>query len=260
MWPLYGEVVTSEQTPPWPASPALFLDLDGTLLEIAEHPDAVAPSTELKRILAKLPAATEGAVALISGRTVEDVDRVLAPFRFAVAGVHGTQRRSPEGRMSRVVPPGDWLERILPRLERFVDLHPGLMLENKKLSLALHYRGRPDLEKVVQEFVAELELPSVVERLQGRKVVEIKPGSTDKGKAIRAYMSETPFLARTPVFVGDDVTDEAGFRVVNELGGISVKVGNGPTAAAWTLLSVSHVLAWLNSAMETNAQSGGESR
>ena len=74
--------------------------------------------------------------------------------------------------MSRVVPPGDWLERILPRLERFVDLHPGLMLENKKLSLALHYRGRPDLEKVVQEFVAELELPTVVERLQGRKVVD----------------------------------------------------------------------------------------
>lgn len=258
--PLYGEAVTSEQTPPWPASPAVFLDLDGTLLEIAEHPDAVAPSAELKRVLAKLPAATGGAVAFISGRTVEAVDRVLTPYRFAVAGVHGVQRRSADGRMSHVASSGDWLERVRLRLEQFVDRYPGLLLENKKLSLALHYRGRPDLEKVVQEFVAELELPSEVERLQGRKVVEIKPVNADKGKAIRAYMSEPPFLARTPVFVGDDVTDEAGFCAVNELGGVSVKVGNGPTAAAWTLSSVPHVLAWLNNALDANAQLGGESR
>ena len=228
-------------------------------MEIAEHPDAVAPSDELKRVLAKLPAATGGAVALISGRTVEDVDRILAPRRFAVAGVHGAQRRSPDGRMGSAVPRSDWIDHVLPRLKRFVDLNPGLVLENKKLSLALHYRGRPELEEAVQELVAGLELPPDIECLQGRKVVELKPGGVDKGKAISAFMSESPFARRTPVFVGDDVTDEAGFRAVNELGGISIKVGDGPTAAAWTLPSVSHVLSWLNSAMDASLQSGGDS-
>ena len=259
MSPLYGELVTSEQKPPWPASPAVFLDLDGTLLEIAEHPDAVAPSDELKRLLEKLPVATGGAVALISGRTVEDVDQILAPHRLAVAGVHGTQRRSVEGRMNHAAVSVEWVERLRPGLEQFVELHPGLLLEDKALSLAIHYRSRPDLQKVVSEFIADLELPPEVERLQGRKVVELKSRHTDKGQAIRAFMSERPFLNRTPVFVGDDVTDEAGFLVVNEMGGVSVKVGGGPTAAAWTLPNVSHVLSWLNSAMDAHSRIGGDS-
>lgn len=252
--------MTSEQNPPWPASPAVFLDLDGTLLEIAEHPDAVTPSDELKGILAKLPAATDGAIALISGRTVEDVDRIVAPYRLAVAGVHGTQRRSTEGRMSHASMTSEWVEHVSPALERFVDRHPGLVLENKGLSLAIHYRRRPELENVVLEFVAGLELPRDIEILRGRKVVELKSSHADKGKAIDAYMSESPFRNRTPVFVGDDVTDEAGFRVVNEMGGVSVKVGSGPTAARWTLPNVSHVLSWLNSVMGAGPQSGADAR
>lgn len=259
MSPLYGEAVTSEQKPPWPASPAVFLDLDGTLLEIAEHPDAVTPSGQLRRILAKLPAATGGAIALISGRTVEDVDRIVAPCRLAVAGVHGTQRRSSEGRMEKAPTSVEWVGRLRPDLARFVELHPGLLLEDKVFSLAVHYRGRPELENLVLEFLADLELPPDVERLRGRKVVELKSSRTDKGKAIRAFMAERPFLGRTPVFVGDDVTDEAGFRVVNEMGGVSVKVGNGPTAAAWELPDVSRVLSWLNSAMDAESQAGGSS-
>ena len=113
------------------------------------------------------------------------------------------------------------------------------------MSLALHYRGRPELEDTVQQFVAELDLPAAAEPLRGRKVIEIKPGQMNKGTAIRAFMSEPPFAGRTPVFAGDDVTDESGFAVVNELGGVSVKVGDGGTAADWTLPGVSHVLEWL---------------
>ena len=258
MSPLYGEPVTSQQNPPWPASPAVFLDLDGTLLEIAEHPDAVTPSDELKRLLENLPAATGGAVALISGRSVEDVDRILAPHRLAVAGVHGSQRRSVEGHMYHAADSVEWVERIRPELERFVAQHPGLLLEDKAFSMAIHYRARPELQKTVLKFISDVDLPSEIERLQGRKVVELKSRGVDKGKAIRAFMSENPFLDRTPVFVGDDVTDEAGFRVVNEMGGVSVKVGDGPTAAAWTLPNVSHVLAWLNSAMNAESRTGGK--
>ena len=134
-------------------------------------------------------------------------------------------------------------------MERFVEPHSGLLLENKGASLALHYRSRPDLEDTVQQFVASLDLPVAAERLQGRKVVEVKPRQVNKGTAIRAYMSEPPCAGRTPVFVGDDVTDESGFAVVNELGGVSVKVGAGSTVANWTLPDVSHVLDWLAEAI-----------
>ncbi len=117
------------------------------------------------------------------------------------------------------------------------------------MSLALHYRGRPELEDAVHQFVADLDLPATAERLRGRKVVEIKPGQMNKGTAIRAFMSEPPFAGRTPVFAGDDVTDESGFAVVNELGGVSVKVGDGATAADWALPGVPHVLEWLGDAI-----------
>jgi len=142
-------------------------------------------------------------------------------------------------------------------MERFTASHPGLLLENKGLSLALHYRNRPELEDTVQQFVADLDLPMAAERLQGRKVVEVKPRQMNKGAAIRAYLSEPPFAGRTPVFAGDDVTDESGFAVVNELGGISVKVGDGATAANWSLHGVSDVLDWLTEAVTDQQSSTG---
>lgn len=240
--------MTFEQTPPWPAAPAVFLDLDGTLLEIAETPDAATASHALRRVLSRLPGATGNALAIVSGRTVEDVDRVLAPHRLAVAGIHGLQRRRADGRMNSTPWPGEWIDDVCQQLRRFARAHPGLIVEHKRASLALHYRRRPDLEQRIEALVDSLVLPAGVEPLRGRKVVELKPHHADKGKAIRAYMSEAPFAGRTPVFAGDDVTDEAGFRVVNAMGGVSVKVGAGPTAAAWTLPGVADVLVWLNDA------------
>ena len=243
--PLYRARVTRTPRPPWPPEPAVFLDLDGTLIEIANRPDAVRRTDRLDALLARLPAATGDAVAVVSGRGIADVDRLLTPFRLPVAGIHGLERRSADGKVHRIPVDLDWLHDAHRAMEHFVAAHPGLLLENKGVSLALHYRGRPELEDAVQQFVAELDLPAAAERLRGRKVIEIKPGQMNKGTAIRAFMSEPPFAGRTPVFAGDDVTDESGFAVVNELGGVSVKVGDGATAADWALPGVSHVLEWL---------------
>ena len=216
----------------------------------------MAPTERLDRLLAKLPTAAGNAVAIISGRTVADVDRLLAPHRLAVAGIHGLERRSVAGRMERAAAQLDWIRSARGSMERFVESHPGLMLENKGVSLALHYRNRPELEDTVRKFVADLDLPAAVERLRGRKVVEIKPGEMNKGEAIRAYMSEPPFAGRTPVFAGDDVTDETGFQVVNELGGISIKVGDGATGAKWRLPGVADMIEWLSDSI--SSQFGSE--
>ena len=242
---MYGARVRRARRPPWPPDPAVFLDLDGTLIEIAERPDAVTLTARLDALLDRLPAATGNAVAIVSGRTVADVDRLLSPHRLAVAGIHGLERRTADGQFRRATVSPDWLQDARSSMEAFVKSRPGLLLENKGASLALHYRGRPDLESRVKQFVAGLDLPASAERLQGRKVVEVKPRQVNKGTAVGAYLSEAPFAGRTPLFVGDDVTDESGFLAVNDLDGVSVKVGAGDTAAHWRLPDVSSVLDWL---------------
>ena len=238
--------------------PAVFLDLDGTLVEIAPRPDAVAPTARLQALLGRLPGATGNAVAIVSGRPVEEVDRLLAPHRLAVAGIHGLERRVAAGAVEQTTVETDWIQDAKDTMERFVASHPGLILENKRVTLALHYRNRPELENTVQDFVANLDLPASVESLRGRKVIEVKPRRMNKGEAIRAFMSEPPFMGRTPVFAGDDVTDESGFTVVNELGGVSVKVGDGATGANWRLPGVSDVLDWLSDAISGQHVSGPE--
>jgi trehalose 6-phosphate phosphatase len=241
--------------PPWPARPALFLDLDGTLLEIAIEPERAAPSARLRALLPELQRATHGAVAMVSGRPIAELDRLLAPHVFAAAGVHGLERRDAAGRVVAPRPDAALLARIAARIAPFVAHHDGLLLEDKHLSVALHYRRRPDLAAAVGRFVVELaeEAPPGLEVLQGRMVFEFKPRGLDKGAAIRLFMTEPPFTGRTPIFVGDDVTDEAGFRAVNELDGVSVKVDAGASAARWRLESVADVLDWLESAVLARA-------
>lgn len=233
--------------PPWPARPALFLDFDGTLLEIAEEPGLVAPSDRLRALLPELGPACGGAVAVISGRPIAEIDRLLAPHRFPAAGIHGLERRDALGSVRSAAADSAALASARAALEPFVAAHPKLLLEDKERALALHYRRRPDLAEEVRRVVSTLEaaLPPELEVLPGRMVYEIKPRATSKGAAIREFMRESPFAGRTPLYIGDDVTDEAGFAAVNELGGVSVKVGAGRTTARFRLDGVGAVLGWL---------------
>jgi trehalose 6-phosphate phosphatase len=237
--------------PPWPERPALFLDLDGTLLEIADEPQNVRVSARVRALLPRLHSATGGAAALISGRPIADLDRLVAPFSFPAAGIHGLERRDGGGRIHSARIDSGMLAPARATIAAFVTQHPGLLFEDKGPTLALHYRKRPDLAAQVGRFVAELEhgLPPAFAVLGGRMVYEIKPRGVDKGLAIAAFMQEPPFVGRTALFVGDDLTDEAGFKVVNELAGVSVKVHAGPTAARWRLADVGAVLGWLERAL-----------
>lgn len=244
----YRVVVISKSTPRWPDQPALFLDLDGTLLDFAPEPARVEVSTRLRAILDDLSTATGGAVAFVSGRTLADLDRLLGEGRFPLAAVHGLERRSAGGELSTMEPDREGIERMHEKLERVARRYPRIHLEHKGTALALHYRGCPELEQQLIEHVEEqIEgMASELILMHGKLVLEIKPGVENKGTAIAAFMSEDPFRGRTPVFVGDDVTDEDGFRVVNELDGVSVKVGSGETGAKFRLADTQSVLDWLD--------------
>lgn len=239
--------MTAATEPHWPERPALFLDLDGTVLEFADAPDAVVRSRELDRILDGLGPSTGGAIAFITGRNIAELDRILAPHRFAVAGVHGLERRRADGAVTRVEGFGMALTKAKRRLDAWARRLSDTLVEDKALSVAFHFRKRPELAAELAARFGELaaELDDDLEVLEGDCVYEIKPRDGDKGRAIEAFMREPPFAGRTPVFVGDDVTDEAGFRVVNSLDGVSVKVGDGPTAARARLGDVDAVLTWL---------------
>ena len=232
-----------DPAPDW----AFFLDVDGTLLEHAEHPQAVHVSAELRGLLERLLGATEGAVALISGRSVEDIERLFAPLAVAIGGQHGTERRSASGALHRQSPPLEQMGRAAAELVRLTAAHEGLVFENKGMTLALHFRRAPGLAALVarEMYAIADRLGDAFELQAGKLVYEIKPSGKDKGSAIAEFMAEMPFRGRTPVFVGDDLTDEQGFAVVNKLGGHSVKVGSGVSRARFSLANASAVHAWL---------------
>jgi len=233
--------------PPPAADWAFFLDIDGTLLEHADTPDAVQVDGAMRSLLSDLQGGAGGALALISGRAVADVDRLFAPLLLPVAGQHGAERRDAAGRMHRHDFPAAPVRRAAQRLATFAAAHAGLLLEDKGRSLALHYRLAPQLEQQARALVDEVvaELGEGFELQRGKMVLEIRPGGRDKGSAIEEYMAEPPFRGRTPVFIGDDLTDEFGFGVVNAMGGVSVKVGEGPSQARWRIADAAAVGAWL---------------
>ncbi|MGH8509078.1 MAG: trehalose-phosphatase [Gammaproteobacteria bacterium] len=224
---------------------AFFLDVDGTLVDFADHPQAVELKPELVATISSLQGLVP--VALISGRPIVDLDRLFAPLRLPVAGQHGAERRTARGQLICMERPSEMSE-ARDALARFADTRSGLLLEDKGLSLALHYRLAPRLESEVEALMTDW-TQTLGERfvlLAGSMVYEIRPGGMDKGKAIAAFMEEGPFAGRVPVFIGDDITDEDGFVTVNVVGGQSVKVGDGETAARWRLGDVACVLHWLD--------------
>lgn len=226
---------------------AIFLDIDGTLLEHVERPDAVRADPALGRLLAGLRAATGGALALISGRPLAVLDALFAPLCLAVAGQHGVERRDAGGNLHRHAISQEPLRRAVRQLGEFAARHAGLLLEDKGHSLALHYRLAPELGGAAREAVnrALAALGPEFEMQSGKLVFEIKPGGRDKGTAIEEFMGEPPFAGRVPVFIGDDATDEYGFAIVNRAGGHSIKVGPGESIASGRLGDAAAVREWL---------------
>jgi trehalose 6-phosphate phosphatase len=230
------------------ASWAYFFDIDGTLVDIAPTPSEIHLARDLHAAILRLHTATDGALALISGRSIANIDSIFGGVRLPVAGQHGLERRDHRGNITRHDAISEELQIARDGLDRAVTRHRGLMLEDKGLSLALHYRAAPALASFAHRIVRAIadEVGPDYTVLRGKRVVELKPSGRDKGVAVRDFMSEKPFKGRTPVFVGDDVGDEYGFAVVNELGGHSIKVGRGTTRARWRLRDVRAVKAWLD--------------
>jgi trehalose 6-phosphate phosphatase len=233
--------------PQWRDDWALFLDVDGTLLEIAAIPAAVRVPERAIGLLRSLHARLGGALALVSGRRIADLDALFAPLSLPVAGVHGAERRDAAG--NRSTP--DRGSRLTPArrvLAAWQAAHAGTLLEDKGAALALHYRAAPEWEGAARRAAIEA-LAAVGPEFhlqEGKKVLELKAYTTGKGSAIAAFMQEPPFLGRVPVFVGDDVTDEDGFETVNRLDGYSIAVGlERLTRARWRLSDEREVLRWL---------------
>ena len=253
----------SSAPPPFSPAWALFLDVDGTLLEHADHPQDVHVDAQLLALLRDLLKEGGGAIALISGRAVADLDRLFAPLLFPAAGQHGTERRAADGSMHRHRPPSDRLEAAAHSLARLSAAHSGLVVENKGMSVALHYRLAPALERLAHREMSNMAaaLGDGFELQAGKFVFEIKPGGKDKGSAIAEFMAEPPFAGRTPAFLGDDLTDEYGFALVNASGGHTVKVGAGNSAARWRLEGAAAVRDWLAAALRPKGLlQGGEAR
>jgi trehalose 6-phosphate phosphatase len=226
---------------------AFFLDIDGTLFDIVSLPAAVRAGAADFELLTALYEAAGGAVALVSGRPIAGIDKIFAPLHLPAAGQHGVERRDARGRIRRhALPDEQWLAAIAP-LRKYAALHEGLIFEDKGLSVALHYRLAPELKDEVHAAVqaAAAKLGERYEALPGKMVLELRPSGRDKGVAIQEFMREKPFARRVPVFLGDDTSDEYGFALVNRLGGHSVKVGAGPTAARWSVPDPAAARAWL---------------
>jgi len=224
----------------------LFLDVDGTLLELADHPGAVFVDPELRTLLATLREAAGGAVALISGRTIADLDRLFGDPSLIVAGLHGCERRNAQGEM-RIAPVAvEQLTQVRAGLERMVARHPGLLLEDKGAGLALHFLKARELEHELRAEVSLLAAPLVPHftLLDGHAVIEVKPAAHTKDSAVTAFMEEAPFRGRQPIFIGDDRTDYGGFAAVRRFDGLAVAVGDR-VKADWWLPGPAAVRAWL---------------
>ncbi len=234
---------------------ALFIDADGTLLDIAPRPDLVRVPSELPPLLTRLAAERDGALALVSGRRLDDLDRLLRPWQGAAAGLHGVERRRPDGSLapsghsSDDIAAARALDRLRPGLIALAQGVPGVWLEGKGQTLALHYRAAPEKAAAICDAVERLvhEAGDTLRLIAGKMVVELQPGHHGKDGAIAAFLAEPPFRGRVSVFLGDDTTDEDGFAEVNRRDGVSIRVGPpiAATAALYGLPSVAAALRWL---------------
>ncbi len=224
----------------------LFLDVDGTLVELAATPYEVRVDDALKSLLGEVAVRLGGGVALVSGRSIEYLDELFSPLRLPCAGLHGVERRKSSGAMSGASFHDSHLDRARTALGTLVQSHPGTLLEDKGRTIAVHFRLAPQFAPEVREKVAAVAavLGTNYHVQAGDMMLEIKPRGFDKGGAVKAFLQEPPFSGRTPVYVGDDLTDLFGFKVVDDCSGISVAVGDRVTAR-YHLDGPAAVRAWL---------------
>jgi len=241
---------------------AFFLDFDGTLTDIVPQPDQVRVDPRLPEALASLQDATQGALAIVSGRAISTLDYFLKPLTFAAAGIHGAEYRLDDGVLHRVEVDQALLSQAKQAAEDFAQAHPGVLYEEKSLSLALHYRQAEALAPEVERFMTQLhdELAPAYDLQRGKMVFELKPRGCHKGAIIARFMEQAPFRGRIPLYAGDDVTDEDAFTTVNGLNGLSIKVGAGDTCARERLASPGDVVEWLLQLVQTQAQTKAQAQ
>jgi trehalose 6-phosphate phosphatase len=235
-------------TPPIPAGKTccLFLDVDGTLLDFALMPHEVRVDEPLRELLRGLDRACEGAIALISGRSIVEIDDLFEPLYLAAAGIHGFERRDALGHWRRESADGTALDDLRASLAAQLRPLDGVWLEDKGCALAIHFRQAPQLEQPVRSALGRVgaHVPSSLEILQGDCVIEIKPRGYDTATAIESFMQEAPFAGRTPVLIGDDRNAGNGFAAIRRMNGLAIGVGNR-TSTEWRLPDPPAVRRWL---------------
>lgn len=232
---------------------ALFLDLDGTLAPLMARPQLVGPDAARNGLLRDLTIAMEGRLAIVSGRSIEDVDRIVGGYVEGVAGLHGLERRS-RSKGLEVAAAHPQLEKAIAVVEAFGRTRPELLVERKSLGVALHYREAPEAAADVLSFARRVAWATGLKLQEGQMVAELRCPGADKGDMVRAFMAESPFAGHVPIFVGDDITDEDGFVAAKTLNGVGVLVGRPrETTAAYRLADVRDVLLWLELSMDRGA-------
>lgn len=233
---------------------AFFIDIDGTLIDIASTPEGVYVPPWLPGALARLTTRLDGALALVSGRGIAGIDELFAPVTLAAAGVHGDELRLPGG-VAVVQPPPPAIARLRPRLAALAESLPGTVYEDKGSAIAIHYRSVPEAGPAIIAAIDAMmaEVAGELSAQPGKMVVEVKPARAGKDKAVRTMMERAPFAGRRPLVLGDDLTDETMFRAANALGGVAIRVGHGdrPTDAAYHLPDPQAVREWIAELAET---------
>jgi trehalose 6-phosphate phosphatase len=229
---------------------SLFLDFDGTLVELASTPDSVSLSDDVRSLLRQLQIRLSGRLALLSGRSMADVRSYLRPLDVAVAGSHGLELAQASEDIAALEAPTGLRDAIL-QLKQLESVQPGVLIEAKPGGAAIHYRQAPAAEAVCRETAARIANDIGMVLQHGKMVVELKHPSANKGQALKQFMSAPPFAGTRPVFIGDDLTDEDGFAAARELGGAGILVGpERPTLATFRIEDVGSVEAWLVAASE----------
>lgn len=229
---------------------ALFLDFDGTLVEIADRPDEVIVPDTVPRLIETLARRLEGRLALVSGRSLAVLETLLGPMEVAMAGSHGGEFR-PAGVATAHSLAAPLPDDVVKHLSGFAEANGGLLVEPKPFSVAVHYRRHPNVLERLLTCAEAIASRRGLEVKHGKQVVELVMPGSDKGTAIACFMKRAEFAGTTPLFVGDDVTDEDAFHAVARFGGTGVLVGAmRPTAAHWRLDDVAAVHAWLAAALQ----------